>query len=151
MCRGSGQIIDQGARLVDIALDNGQAFSGDGWKYISDSFESNTVHFIGLLSDGGVHSRYNQLAQFIKGAAERGAKKIRIHILTVSTFLCSPVAFDLASIIILFIIRTIFDECYWLAFWWWIKSMSVIACMNILHVITRIFGENTWLLSWSEV
>ena len=82
-CRGSGQIIDQGARLVDIALENGQAFEGDGWKYISDSFEKNTVHFIGLLSDGGVHSRYNQLAQFLKGAQERGAKRIRVHFLTV--------------------------------------------------------------------
>ena len=83
-CRGSGQIIDQGARLVDIALENGQAFEGDGWKYISDAFEKNTVHFIGLLSDGGVHSRYNQLAQFLKGAQERGAKRIRVHFLTVS-------------------------------------------------------------------
>ena len=150
MCRGSGQIIDQGARLVDIALDNGQAFSGDGWKYISDSFESNTVHFIGLLSDGGVHSRYNQLAQFIKGAAERGAKKIRIHILTVSTFSCSPVAFGLASFNILFIIRTIFDEFYWLLFWWQIISMNIIACINILVVVTSIFDKNSWLASWSE-
>lgn len=82
--RGSGQIIDQGARLVDIALENGEAFKGDGWKYISDAFENNTVHFIGLLSDGGVHSRYNQLKQFLKGAQERGAKKIRVHFLTVS-------------------------------------------------------------------
>lgn len=83
LCRGSGQIIDQGARLVDIALDNGNAFNGDGWKYISNSFEKNTVHFIGLLSDGGVHSRYDQLAAFIQGAKKSGAKSIRVHILTV--------------------------------------------------------------------
>lgn len=79
---GSGQIFDQGARLVDIALDNGDAFTGDGWKYIKDSFAKNTVHFIGLLSDGGVHSRYNQLAAFVKGAQKDGAKSIRVHILT---------------------------------------------------------------------
>lgn len=83
LCRGSGQIIDQGARLVDIALDNGNAFNGDGWKYISNSFEKNMVHFIGLLSDGGVHSRYDQLAAFIQGAKKSGAKSIRVHILTV--------------------------------------------------------------------
>jgi 2,3-bisphosphoglycerate-independent phosphoglycerate mutase len=29
---GSGQVIDQGARLVDIALEKGTAFEGDGWK-----------------------------------------------------------------------------------------------------------------------
>ena len=77
-------MIDQGARLVDIALDNGSAFELDGWKYISESFPDNTVHFIGLLSDGGVHSRCNQLVGFLKGAAKDGAKRIRVHILTVS-------------------------------------------------------------------
>ena len=81
--RGSGQIIDQGARLVDIALENGNAFNGNGWKYISDAFKKNTVHFIGLLSDGGVHSRYDQLAAFLRGAQKSGAKKICVHILTV--------------------------------------------------------------------
>ena len=30
-------------------------------QYITPSFASNTLHFIGLLSDGGVHSRTDQL------------------------------------------------------------------------------------------
>lgn len=77
-------MIDQGARLVDIALEDGSAFELDGWKYISESFSNNTVHFIGLLSDGGVHSRIDQLVGFMKGAAKDGAKRIRVHILTVS-------------------------------------------------------------------
>lgn len=79
---GSGQVVDQGARLVDIALETGKMFEGDGWKLISASFPSNTVHFIGLLSDGGVHSRADQLYGCIKGAVSRGAKKVRVHILT---------------------------------------------------------------------
>ena len=83
---GSGQVIDQGARLVDIALEDGSAFKLDGWKYISEAFPNNTLHFIGLLSDGGVHSRYNQLIGFVKGAAKDGAKRIRVHILTVRAF-----------------------------------------------------------------
>ena len=57
-------------------------FDGAGWKLISSSFPDNTVHFIGLLSDGGVHSRCDQLYGCIKGAVERGAKKIRCHVLT---------------------------------------------------------------------
>lgn len=77
-------MIDQGARLVDIALEDGSAFELDGWKYISESFSDKTVHFIGLLSDGGVHSRIDQLLGFMKGAAKDGAKRIRVHILTVS-------------------------------------------------------------------
>lgn len=51
-------------------------------RYISEAFADHTLHFIGLLSDGGVHSRTNQLFAFIRGAATRGAKRIRIHILT---------------------------------------------------------------------
>ena len=43
----------QGARLVDIALEDGSAWSGDGFNHIKPSFADNTVHFIGLLSDGG--------------------------------------------------------------------------------------------------
>jgi hypothetical protein len=76
------QVIDQGARLVDQALANGQMFELPGWKLISQAFPEHTVHFIGLLSDGGVHSRFNQLIGCIKGAVERGAKRIRVHILT---------------------------------------------------------------------
>eukprot|EP00955_Chlamydomonas_euryale_P097951 365117-Chlamydomonas_euryale.AAC.3 len=79
---GAGQVVDQGARLVDIALETGKMFEGDGWKLISGAFESNTVHFIGLLSDGGVHSRCDQLYGCINGAVKSGAKKIRVHVLT---------------------------------------------------------------------
>jgi len=63
-------VIDQGARLVDIALEDGSAFKLDGWKYIKESFAEHTLHFIGLLSDGGVHSRINQLL--------RARKKLRL-------------------------------------------------------------------------
>jgi hypothetical protein len=63
---GSGQVVDQGARLVDLALSTGKMFDGAGWKLISEAFPSHTVHFIGLLSDGGVHSRYDQLIGSIR-------------------------------------------------------------------------------------
>jgi 2,3-bisphosphoglycerate-independent phosphoglycerate mutase len=79
---GSGQVIDQGARLVDIALETGKMFEGAGWKYISPAFAQNTVHLIGLLSDGGVHSRFDQLIGTIKGLVKHGAKRVRVHILT---------------------------------------------------------------------
>ena len=60
---GAGQLIDQGARLVDKALSDGSLFKQAGWQYISSAFKDHTVHFIGLLSSGGVHSRANQLYQ----------------------------------------------------------------------------------------
>ncbi|KAF2589638.1 hypothetical protein F2Q70_00039880 [Brassica cretica] len=79
---GAGRIFAQGAKLCDIALASGKIFDGEGFKYVSESFEKNTLHFVGLLSDGGVHSRLDQLQLLIKGSAERGAKRIRVHILT---------------------------------------------------------------------
>lgn len=97
------------AKLVDIALETGKIFEGDGFNYIKESFETGTLHLIGLLSDGGVHSRLDQVQVILcvrtsvssclqnfcllssntifvqlllKGASERGVKRIRLHILT---------------------------------------------------------------------
>ena len=67
---------------MDQALESGSIFEGEGWNYIKPAFSGNAIHFIGLLSDGGVHSRYDQLAQMLEGAVRDGAKRIRIHILT---------------------------------------------------------------------
>uniref|UniRef100_A0A453I669 phosphoglycerate mutase (2,3-diphosphoglycerate-independent) n=1 Tax=Aegilops tauschii subsp. strangulata TaxID=200361 RepID=A0A453I669_AEGTS len=79
---GAGQIYAQGAKLVDLALASGKIYEGEGFKYIQQSFETGTLHLIGLLSDGGVHSRIDQLQLLLKGASEHGAKRIRVHILT---------------------------------------------------------------------
>ncbi|KAL8143167.1 hypothetical protein V2J09_016199 [Rumex salicifolius] len=79
---GAGLIYAQGAKLVDLALASGKIYEGEGFKYIRECFETGTLHLIGLLSDGGVHSRLDQLQLLLKGAAEHGAKRIRVHILT---------------------------------------------------------------------
>ncbi|MBA0647398.1 hypothetical protein Goklo_015284 [Gossypium klotzschianum] len=79
---GAGRIFAQGAKLVDLALASGKIYDGEGFKYISESFEKGTLHLIGLLSDGGVHSRLDQLQLLLKGASEHGAKRIRVHVLT---------------------------------------------------------------------
>jgi len=79
---GAGRIFAQGAKLVDLALESGKIYDGEGFKYISECFEKGTLHLIGLLSDGGVHSRLDQLLLLLKGSGERGAKRIRVHILT---------------------------------------------------------------------
>ncbi|CAI0400098.1 unnamed protein product [Linum tenue] len=79
---GAGRIYAQGAKLVDFALESGKLYDGEGFKYIKQSFDKGTLHLIGLLSDGGVHSRLDQVQLLLKGAAERGAKRIRLHILT---------------------------------------------------------------------
>jgi hypothetical protein len=49
------------AKLVDSALASGKIYDGEGFSYIKESFENGTPHLIGLLSDGGVHSRLDQV------------------------------------------------------------------------------------------
>ena len=46
---------------MDSALKTGKLYEGAGYKYIQPAFAKNTLHFMGLLSDGGVHSRCDQL------------------------------------------------------------------------------------------
>ncbi|XP_061375478.1 2,3-bisphosphoglycerate-independent phosphoglycerate mutase-like [Gastrolobium bilobum] len=79
---GAGRIYAQGAKLVDLALASGKIYEGEGFKYIKECFENGTLHLIGLLSDGGVHSRLDQLQWLLKGVSERGVKRVRVHILT---------------------------------------------------------------------
>jgi 2,3-bisphosphoglycerate-independent phosphoglycerate mutase len=80
---GCGRIVLQGASLVDRALGSNSLFEGAGWQYLKERFGDGqgALHFIGLLSDGGVHSRQDQLEKILDGAAKDGARKIRMHIL----------------------------------------------------------------------
>ena len=65
---GAGQVVDQGARLCDRALESHRLWDLDGWQYLAPAVHAGgTLHFIGLLSDGGVHSRYDQLLRLLTG------------------------------------------------------------------------------------
>jgi len=81
---GSGQIFDQGAKLVDMSIKNGSVYKSKIWQKLTEKVISNncTVHLIGLLSDGNVHSNFNQLMRIIEGFAESGIQKLRLHLLT---------------------------------------------------------------------
>jgi 2,3-bisphosphoglycerate-independent phosphoglycerate mutase len=79
---GAGRVFEQGARLVNKALQTGEIFQTDLWKNIVErAKKGGTVHFIGLLSDGNVHSHIEQLYQLIDRCAELGLKKVRVHAL----------------------------------------------------------------------
>ncbi len=77
---GAGRVFDQGARLVNKALKTGAIFDTQVWENIAKrSQKGGTVHFIGLLSDGNVHSHIEQLFIMIDKCAELNFKKVRIH------------------------------------------------------------------------
>jgi len=80
---GSGQVFAQGAKLVSASIESGKLFSAKGWREIAGNCldNSSTLHFIGLFSDGNVHSHIDHLKALILRAKEEGIKKVRIHIL----------------------------------------------------------------------
>ncbi len=80
---GCGRVFEQGAMLVNLAISNGSMFSGSVWKELISNCQKNksALHFIGLFSDGNVHSHLNHLKAMIEQAKKEGVKKIRIHAL----------------------------------------------------------------------
>ena len=78
---GSGRVFDQGALLVKNAVESGAMFEGSVWKDLTSSLDSNTLHLIGLLSDGNVHSHIDILLAIIRRAQEQGIKTFRVHTL----------------------------------------------------------------------
>lgn len=78
---GCGQIYSQGAKLVNENIDSKELFNSATWKELVAGAKDHTMHFIGLLSDGNVHSHIKHLEALIKQAKEEGVKKVRLHIL----------------------------------------------------------------------
>ncbi len=80
---GCGQIYSQGAKLVNESIESGKMYGSEAWREVVGNVKENgsALHFIGLLSDGNVHSNISHLIQMIKQAKADGVKKVRCHIL----------------------------------------------------------------------
>jgi 2,3-bisphosphoglycerate-independent phosphoglycerate mutase len=80
---GCGRVFEQGASLVNHAIEEGAIFNGAVWKELIANVNSHDsrLHFIGLLSDGNVHSHIDHLEALLAEAKKQGVKKARIHIL----------------------------------------------------------------------
>ena len=80
---GCGQVYSQGAKLVEEAIESGEIFKSSAWVSLKDNClaSNSTMHFIGLLSDGNVHSNIGHLIALVKGAKADGIKTVRIHTL----------------------------------------------------------------------
>ena len=80
---GSGQVFAQGAKLVSQSIESGKMFASDTWKEVVANVKNNnsTLHFLGLFSDGNVHSHIDHLKAMMEEAKKEGVKKVRVHIL----------------------------------------------------------------------
>ena len=82
---GAGRVFDQGSKLVGRAIESGAMFRGSTWQAIvqrvsdRESSRQRSLHLIGLLSDGNVHSHISQLFALIRQAASEGIKQCFVH------------------------------------------------------------------------
>ena len=81
---GCGRVFAQGASLIDDAIASRALFEGAVWSELVENAvaKGSTLHFIGLLSDGKVHSNINHLEAMLREAKARGVKRVRLHALT---------------------------------------------------------------------
>ena len=77
---GAGRVFDQGAKLVNVAIEDGSIFEGKAWKQIIERCRAGgAFHLIGLLSDGNVHSHIDQLFALIRKARASEVKRLFVH------------------------------------------------------------------------
>ncbi len=80
---GCGRVFEQGAALVGQAIRSGSMFEDQAWQELVSNVnaKNSALHFIGLFSDGNVHSNIAHLEAMLNRAKEEGVKKARIHAL----------------------------------------------------------------------
>ena len=80
---GSGQVFAQGAKLVSQSIESGKIFESSTWQELVGSVveKKTTLHFLGLFSDGNVHSHIDHLKALIVKAKDCGVARVRVHIL----------------------------------------------------------------------
>ena len=80
---GCGQIYSHGAKLVTESIESGKMSHSAAWngRVANVMAKYSTLNFIGILSDGNVHSNISHLFNMLKKAKSEGVKRARVHVL----------------------------------------------------------------------
>ena len=80
---GCGRVFDQGAKLVSQAIASGALYATATWQETTQQVvnQQSALHFIGLLSDGNIHSHIDHLVAMIRKANQEGVKSLFVHVL----------------------------------------------------------------------
>lgn len=81
---GAGRIVYQELQRINVAFRDGEAQKS---QVLADAFDTakingSTVHLIGLVSNGGVHSHINHLEDLCTLAKMQGVDKVAVHAFT---------------------------------------------------------------------
>ncbi|PKQ10202.1 MAG: 2,3-bisphosphoglycerate-independent phosphoglycerate mutase [Actinobacteria bacterium HGW-Actinobacteria-9] len=78
---GAGRVVYQELTRINLAVEDGSLLLNDALSSAVDGAvrDGRAVHFMGLVSDGGVHSHQSHLYALVEMAAARGATEIYVH------------------------------------------------------------------------
>ena len=81
---GAGRVVYQDLVKINQAVADGSLADNSVLHnaYIEATENNKTVHLIGLVSDGGVHSHITHLKGLITAASNAGVKKLFVHAFT---------------------------------------------------------------------
>jgi len=78
---GAGFIVYQSITRIDLAIEDGSFFVNPALVQAAERARDNrqTLHLVGLVSDGGVHSHIRHLDALLKLAAEQDVARVAVH------------------------------------------------------------------------
>ena len=78
---GAGRVVYQDYTRINLAIEDGSFYSNPVLVEAADLAKERgrTLHLMGLLSDGGVHSHNAHLYALLRLAKARGVERLRIH------------------------------------------------------------------------
>src|SRR3954464_12269845 len=84
MNMGAGRVVYQDLTRIDKSIRDGDLFDNPVLAAAMDrcTGDNHALHFVGLVSDGGVHSHQRPLHALIQMAARRGGGRVVVHVIT---------------------------------------------------------------------
>ncbi len=78
---GAGRIVYQDLTMITKAIEDGSFFENQAFAKAIEHVKKNdsTLHLLGLLSDGGVHSHITHLLALVDLAKQKGIEKLCVH------------------------------------------------------------------------
>ncbi len=79
---GAGRVVRQSLTHVQALIDDGSFFDDPTLLAAVEAARGGTLHLMGLVSDGGVHSDLTHLLALVELARRRGVGRLRVHAFT---------------------------------------------------------------------
>jgi 2,3-bisphosphoglycerate-independent phosphoglycerate mutase len=76
---GSGRVVYQDITRIDRTIEEGELSSNPAISNLFSAASRSSLHFLGLVSDGGVHSHIRHLLALLEAAKAAGNKRVYVH------------------------------------------------------------------------